>query len=49
MTQTMHYAACYDCPLYKWADEYQEALEMAEAHGDNFGHSAYVDTAPVKA
>ncbi len=39
-----HYAACEDCPLWKYEDTREEAKEAAEQHAEERGHSAFHET-----
>lgn len=39
--ETLHYAACNDCPLWKWTESREAADEAAESHADETGHDAY--------
>lgn len=37
-----HYAACHDCPLYKWVTSQERADEAARAHEEKYpGHDAF--------
>jgi len=39
-----HYAACWDCKLWKYTDTREEAHEAAEAHEEETEHNAYAET-----
>lgn len=42
---TVHYVACQDCPLYRYADDAADAEERAELHEEfhDGSHDAYAD------
>jgi hypothetical protein len=42
-----HFAACSDCPLWKWADTAADAEEAADEHGRRKGHDAYSASIPA--
>jgi len=38
------YAACRDCPLYRWAEDEEQAETLAEKHSEEFSHDGYADS-----
>ncbi len=43
-SEVYHYAACWDCKLWKYTDTREEAHEAAETHEEETEHNAYAET-----
>lgn len=42
--EVLHYAACRDCPIWKYTDTREEAKEAARAHAEEKRHRAFPET-----
>lgn len=42
--ERLHYAACRDCPIWKYTDTREQAKEAARTHAEEKRHRAFHET-----